>query len=185
MDKRFDSADFIELVKTDNRIALEAFYNRQKNTFVNWANTHFDLDADTVLDFFGNRDTPRHQAMKNSIRDFSTLNTNLHKMKLRSEPFNKIASGLKDIELRLFDEKRQEIQVGDTIEFTNIKTQERLYRSVIQLIRKQKFSEIFNEELSVERTGFSKEEDIDMLMSNYYPTDRISEHGVVGIVLRS
>lgn len=40
-----------------------------------------------------------------------------HSMKLDPEPFEKIISGRKTIEARLFDEKRRGIKVGDTIKF--------------------------------------------------------------------
>ncbi len=40
-----------------------------------------------------------------------------HTMKLASEPFKMIKSGAKTIELRLYDEKRRKIQVGDIVEF--------------------------------------------------------------------
>ena len=40
-----------------------------------------------------------------------------HELHLYREPFNKIYSGRKTIELRMNDRKRQEIQVGDTICF--------------------------------------------------------------------
>ena len=43
-----------------------------------------------------------------------------HDMKLKKEPFRKIKNGLKTIELRLNDEKRQKVQVGDYIEFSLI-----------------------------------------------------------------
>ena len=39
------------------------------------------------------------------------------KMKLQSLPFSVIESGRKSIELRLYDEKRKQIAVGDTIHF--------------------------------------------------------------------
>ena len=42
-----------------------------------------------------------------------------HKLKLAPEPFNAITSGNKTIESRLYDEKRQKIQLGDEIVFTN------------------------------------------------------------------
>lgn len=41
-----------------------------------------------------------------------------HKMKLRFQPFNMIRSGQKTYELRLYDEKRQRVQVNDEIEFS-------------------------------------------------------------------
>jgi ASC-1-like (ASCH) protein len=39
----------------------------------------------------------------------------IHKMKLTTEPFDKIKSGSKIIEVRLFDEKRKDINLGDEI----------------------------------------------------------------------
>lgn len=42
----------------------------------------------------------------------------IYKMKLSREPFEKIASGQKIIESRLYDKKRQLINVGDYIEFS-------------------------------------------------------------------
>ncbi len=42
----------------------------------------------------------------------------IHKMKLAIVPFEKIASGAKNIESRLYDEKRRQINPGDQIEFT-------------------------------------------------------------------
>lgn len=40
-----------------------------------------------------------------------------HEMRLHEGPFNMIANDVKDIEYRLNDEKRKEIQIGDTITF--------------------------------------------------------------------
>ena len=41
----------------------------------------------------------------------------LHKMKLKKEPFEMIKSGKKIYELRLYDEKRKKLKIGDTVEF--------------------------------------------------------------------
>ena len=41
----------------------------------------------------------------------------LHIMKLKRAPFDKIRNGSKTIELRLNDEKRQKVNIGDFIEF--------------------------------------------------------------------
>lgn len=43
----------------------------------------------------------------------------IHEMKLNNEPFTLIKAGTKVIELRLNDEKRRKLAVGDKIEFTN------------------------------------------------------------------
>ena len=41
-----------------------------------------------------------------------------HYMKLKNDPFIKIKNKTKTIEMRLNDEKRKKINVGDIIEFT-------------------------------------------------------------------
>lgn len=41
----------------------------------------------------------------------------IHKLRLNKEPFDSIKLGMKTIEMRLYDEKRQMIKVGDKIEF--------------------------------------------------------------------
>lgn len=43
-----------------------------------------------------------------------------HQMKLNPEPFGKMLSFSKDIELRLLDDKRQKIKIGDFIYFKNV-----------------------------------------------------------------
>ena len=43
----------------------------------------------------------------------------LHEMTLFPRPYASIVSGQKTIELRLYDEKRQSIHIGDQIRFTN------------------------------------------------------------------
>ena len=40
-----------------------------------------------------------------------------HEMKLQPEYYNFILNGTKRIEIRLFDEKRQQINIGDIIKF--------------------------------------------------------------------
>ena len=56
---------------------------------------------------------------------------NVHKMKLNSTPFEMIKNGEKTIELRLFDEKRQQLKAGDKIVFTNTTTGETLNTTVV------------------------------------------------------
>lgn len=46
----------------------------------------------------------------------------LYTMKLKQEPFEKIRNGSKTIELRIYDEKRQQVQIGDFIEFSLMDT---------------------------------------------------------------
>ena len=70
----------------------------------------------------------------------------LHKMKLQPQYFNYILKGTKRIELRLNDEKRSLIQLGDSIEFLKEpELKESFQVTVIGLLKYQSFSELFND----------------------------------------
>ena len=44
----------------------------------------------------------------------------VHVMKLKNDPFQKIKTGKKTVELRLYDNKRRQLDIGDDIIFTNL-----------------------------------------------------------------
>ena len=107
----------------------------------------------------------------------------MHHMKLHPQPFANIKSGQKTIELRLYDEKRQKIRVGDTIVFTNTATGETLTVKVQKLHRFSDFTALYRS-LPLLNCGYT-EEDIaqaspdDMLQ--YYSLEQQAQYGVVGI----
>ena len=109
----------------------------------------------------------------------------IHNMKLHAAPFEKIKSGEKTIELRLFDEKRQKIQVGDFVVFTNIATGEKLQAKVKKLHRFNSFEGLY-QALPLLQCGYT-EDDVatahpdDMLA--YYSAEEQQKYGVVGIEL--
>ena len=55
----------------------------------------------------------------------------IHELRLHNEPFEKIKSGTKTIEIRLYDEKRKLIKENDLIEFTNRNTNEKIRTKVL------------------------------------------------------
>ena len=66
-----------------------------------------------------------------------------HKMKLNPKSFEKIKSGEKTIEIRLFDEKRQKLSIGDNIEFTNpADRKENIIVEVVDLLQYSKFENL-------------------------------------------
>ena len=68
----------------------------------------------------------------------------LHKMKLQEDPFERIKNGTKTVEFRLYDEKRQSIQIGDEIEFSRLpELQEKLLVKVIDLYKEDSFEKLF------------------------------------------
>lgn len=107
-----------------------------------------------------------------------------HIMKLQTSPFEKIRAGKKTIELRLYDEKRQQIAVGDSIRFLNTEnTAEVLFTTVEDLFVFASFEELYKN-LPLTECGYSEAElptashrDMEL----YYSKDEQSQHGVVGI----
>ncbi len=109
----------------------------------------------------------------------------IHSMNLNPDPFARIKSGKKTIELRLYDEKRQLIQPGDSICFTNNKTGEQLTATVKKLHRFPNFEELYKT-LPLLQCGYT-EEDIGAArpsdMEAYYSPAEQARCGVVGIEL--
>ena len=108
-----------------------------------------------------------------------------HFMKLKNEPFMSIKNGLKTIEMRLFDEKRKQIKVGDTIEFTNIVSLEKLKVKVINLHKFKNFEELYSHfnktQLGYKQTENASPND----MNQYYTNEDIEKYGVLGIEIKT
>lgn len=107
----------------------------------------------------------------------------LHQMKLQPKYFEFIENGTKRIELRLNDEKRSIIQLGDTIEFMKEpELTKKLTTKVVGLLRYNSFSELFNDfDISIlADNSMSKEELLDVLQE-FYTVEKQKEYGVLGI----
>jgi 23S rRNA (uracil1939-C5)-methyltransferase len=108
-----------------------------------------------------------------------------HEMKLHTSPFEMIKSGTKNIELRLYDEKRQKIKAGDDIIFTNTDTGEKVCATVKKLHLFASFEELYKT-LTLLQCGYTAE-NIDTAhpsdMTQYYSVEEQQKYGVVGIEL--
>ena len=104
-----------------------------------------------------------------------------HKMNLWNDSFEAIKDGWKTIEMRLNDEKRSKIEIGDEIEFTNTETNEVLTCEVINIYKYSSFVELYKNHNKIS-IGYKDDEIAnpnDMLM--YYSRDNIDKYGVLGI----
>ena len=72
------------------------------------------------------------------------MNYATHEMNLHPAPFEMIQCGKKTIELRLYDEKRRKINIGDRIVFTNTKSGETLDVEVVKLHIFKSFEELYS-----------------------------------------
>lgn len=106
---------------------------------------------------------------------------NLHKMSLQSKYYDFIKNGTKRIELRLYDEKRQKIKLGDKIEFSKSET-EKFNAKIIGLMRYQSFEDLFEDfpiEILADKT-MTKAELLNVL-GKFYTEEKQRQFGVIGI----
>ena len=106
---------------------------------------------------------------------------NAHQLQLATIPFNAITSGAKTIESRLYDEKRQIIEIGDTIVFTNRENIDQTVSvKVIGLLRYETFNDLFSHNNPAKFGGESVEW-LENQINEFYSVDQQKENGVIGI----
>ena len=104
-------------------------------------------------------------------------------MHLADEPFEKIKSGEKTVEIRLYDEKRSKLKVGDGIVFYRGDSRdERITVTVTALRRFKSFRELFLSDLFPETgcAGMTPDEAAQS-MYRYYTPEQEKEFGVLAI----
>lgn len=122
------------------------------------------------------------------IRTFNSLKYTLHidrcELNVDGQWFDKIVNGSKTIELRLYDEKRRSIKVGDYIVLNNLATKPDITKCVAQVTKLHKFANFdeLYQSLDMTKCGYAQNEipnPDDMLA--YYSAERQAQWGVVGI----
>lgn len=105
-------------------------------------------------------------------------------MNLQPKHYDFIKNGTKHIELRLYDEKRQAIQKGDIIEFSN-SSNEILQAEVIDLLRYDSFKELMNDyDISELADDSMTKEELLKTLQEFYPNEKQAKYGVVGIKVK-
>jgi len=105
-------------------------------------------------------------------------------MKLQSGPFDSIKSGQKTIEVRLYDEKRSEVKLGDVIIFKREPEQTEIVRAeVIGLLRYRTFIDLAND-FSASCFGHADKEDLLKSIYTFYTKEQEEQYGVLGIRIR-
>ena len=106
-----------------------------------------------------------------------------HQMNLQPKYFDFIKNGTKRIELRLYDEKRQQIKLGDSIEFSKSEN-EKFKAKVIGLLRYETFSDLFNDfDISVLADQFMTKQELLNVLQEFYTPEKQAQYGVLGIRL--
>ena len=105
-------------------------------------------------------------------------------MNLQERYFDYIQTGTKRIELRLYDDKRRQIKLGDEIEFAKSDTV-KLKAQVIGLLLYNSFEELFEDlpmELLADKTMTKSE--LLRVLGEFYTDEQQQKYGVVGIRLK-
>ena len=106
-----------------------------------------------------------------------------HEMKLQPEYFNFILNGTKRIEIRLFDEKRQQIKIGDTIKFLKEPNLDESFTArVVGLLRYNSFEEMFKDyDISILSDKSMTKEELIGVLEQFYTKEKQEQYGVLGI----
>lgn len=110
----------------------------------------------------------------------------IHNYTLRNQPFNQIKSGIKTIEMRLYDDKRKNVRIGDTITFTNTSNHQQISVLVTDLFIFDSFKELY-EKLPLTKCGYlpsQLEKASYKDMEQYYLPALQEKHQVVGIQIQ-
>lgn len=95
-----------------------------------------------------------------------------HEMNLQPKYFDFIKDGTKRIELRLYDEKRQSIQIGDIIEFAK-SDDEKFKAEVVGLLRYNSFADLFEDfDISILADSSMTKQELLEVLGEFYSEEK-------------
>ena len=105
-------------------------------------------------------------------------------MNLQPKYFDFIKDGTKRIELRLYDEKRRSIQLGDIIEFAK-SDDEKFKAEVVGLLRYSSFADLFEDfDISILADASMTKQELLEVLGEFYSEEKQAEFGVIGIRIK-
>ena len=106
-----------------------------------------------------------------------------YEMKLQPKYYDFILNGTKRIEIRLNDEKRQQIRIGDTIRFLEETDLNEFFEvKVIGLLKYNTFEEMFKDfDISVLADKTMTKDELINVLEQFYPKEKQDKYGVLGI----
>ena len=104
-------------------------------------------------------------------------------MSLRPEYYEMVKSGEKDIELRLYDEKRRRMHNGDVILIYDAQNRnDYIHAKIVRLHIAHSFADLATK-ISMPRTGFASLNALMTVIEKFYDAEMESKYGIVGIEL--
>lgn len=111
----------------------------------------------------------------------------IHEMSLNSAPFEKIKNGKKSIEIRLYDEKRRNVKIGDMIIFIKLPEKtEKIKVEVVGLSIFKSFRDLFS---NFEKSKFGHEQNLSVeeqvnKQREHYTEYEEQQYGVIGMHIK-
>lgn len=109
----------------------------------------------------------------------------MHFMRVQEKYYNLLKSGKKTVELRLNDDKRRQIKVGDKIEFTNGSDKnDHFMAEVVALHTAPDFETLCTKCITPRQGGFDMKEELISVLEEFYKPAVQKKYGVVGIEIK-
>lgn len=109
----------------------------------------------------------------------------MHTLAVQPEIYQKILNRIKTIEIRLNDEKRRILKVGDPLIIQKEPDRhENLRTTIIDLITANSFKELLKV-VKVEDCGFDSEQEYVETLRKFYAEESEKHYGVVGIKINN
>ena len=162
------------IVQIPDDVKLNFCENRPEEISVAWVAPD-DLLNLKITPFYDMREFYSNHILPNLNCRFS--------MSLRPEYYEMVRSGEKDIELRLYDEKRRRMRNGDTVLIYNAQNHNDYIRAkIVRLHIAKSFADLATK-ISMPRTGFASLNALMSAIEKFYDTEMESKYGIVGIEL--
>ena len=162
------------IVHVSDDIELNFCENRPEEISVAWVAPD-DLLNPKITPFDDMREFYSNHILPNLNCRFS--------MSLRPEYYEMVRSGEKDIELRLYDEKRRRMRNGDMLLIYNAQNRNDYIRAKIVRLHIAKSFADPSTKISMPRTGFASLNALMSAIEKFYDTEMESKYGIVGIEL--
>lgn len=162
------------LVHVPEDMELNFCEDRPENITVAWVSPE-ELLSQQITPFDDMREFYASHILPNLDCRFS--------MSLRPEYYEMVKSGEKDIELRLYDEKRRKMHNGDIVLIYNAQTKNDYIRAkIVRLHIAKSFADLATK-ISMPRTGFASFGALVSAIERFYDAELESKYGIVGIEL--
>lgn len=108
----------------------------------------------------------------------------MHKLNVQEKYYNLLKSEEKSVELRLFDDKRKLIEVGNIIVFCNNSNKDDTFEAeVTELYSAKNFDSLCNI-ITPKQAGFSTKKELLEVLEEFYTVDKQRKYGVLGIEIK-